>query len=153
MLTTSTTTSYIKRFLRTKHGILFKLNDQCVQLILIDGSEIILDSPNRRVMFINYKKQVTLIPLKEALDRQKYPEDHDITKRLLYMKKAMSLIETIGIQKKKTVRLIKVNPKPTPNTRNHEPLNQVKQISFGNNNAKENDCQESKQRRLLASQS
>lgn len=46
-------TAYIKRFVRTKHGMLFKMNDQSVQQILVDGTELILDSTNKRVITVN----------------------------------------------------------------------------------------------------
>jgi hypothetical protein len=36
MVASPDTTLYIKRYLRTKQGILFKMNDKCVQLFLKD---------------------------------------------------------------------------------------------------------------------
>ena len=49
----SSQTVYVRRFLRTKHAMLFKLSDKCVQLKIEDGTELILDSNNRRVMYLD----------------------------------------------------------------------------------------------------
>lgn len=92
MVNRNQTTAYIKRFVRTKHGILFKLNDMTVQQVLYDGSEMILDSSNKRVITIMRGGQVEITPLKIAIDRHKFPESSDMCKRLVYMKHAMALI-------------------------------------------------------------
>lgn len=73
MLNTSSTTAYVKRYIKTNHGILFKINDQTIQMIFIDGQELILDSVHKRVVSIDKNGLVSFIPLKEALDKTKNP--------------------------------------------------------------------------------
>lgn len=53
MVFSPSTTNYIKRYVRTNHGILFKMNDSSVQQIFVDGEELLLDSVNKRVVTID----------------------------------------------------------------------------------------------------
>mgnify|MGYP002630952425 CR=1 FL=1 len=63
-----------------------------VQLKLVDGTELILDSNNKRVMFIDLNSELSIIPLKDALNRQIFPEDNQLVLRLKYMKKAVAYL-------------------------------------------------------------
>jgi len=81
---------YIKRYIKTKHAILFRLNNKTVQISFHDNTEIILSLENKTVTYINKKRQKLLYPLNTALDS----DNKEMTKRLRYTKKILLMMIT-----------------------------------------------------------
>ena len=69
-----------------------------MQIFLEDGTELILDSVNKYIAYVGKFKSGTdygeqfIYPLKKALDRKIFKEDHEMIKRLSYLKKFMNMI-------------------------------------------------------------
>ena len=76
---------YIKKFVRTKHAILFRLSNLTVQINFNDNTEIILSQESKKVTYVNKNKQILYCPLNMAIDS----DNKEMTKRLRYTKKLL----------------------------------------------------------------
>ena len=68
--------------MRTKHAIMFRLSNKIVQVNFQDHTEILLNSENRYVTYVNKKGDRQTMPLNQALDSN----NAEMTKRLKYTK-------------------------------------------------------------------
>jgi polo-like kinase 1 len=73
---------YVKKWMRTKHAILFRLSNKIVQVCFQDHTEIILSSESRVVTYVNKKGERLTYPLNNALESN----NNEMTKRLKYTK-------------------------------------------------------------------
>ena len=73
---------YVKKWMRTKHAILFRLSNKIVQVCFLDQTEIILSSETKIVTYVNKKGERLTYPLSNALDSN----NSEMTKRLKYTK-------------------------------------------------------------------
>jgi polo-like kinase 1 len=73
---------YVKKWMRTKHAIMFRLSNKIVQVCFQDHTEIILSSESRVVTYVNKKGERSTYPLSSALDSN----NMEMTKRLKYTK-------------------------------------------------------------------
>eukprot|EP00462_Mataza_sp_D1_P019146 CAMPEP_0175139226 /NCGR_PEP_ID=MMETSP0087-20121206/10782_1 /TAXON_ID=136419 /ORGANISM="Unknown Unknown, Strain D1" /LENGTH=729 /DNA_ID=CAMNT_0016422207 /DNA_START=89 /DNA_END=2278 /DNA_ORIENTATION=+ len=73
---------YVKKWLRTKHAILFRLSDRTVQVIFYDHTEVILSSENQMVTYTNKERQRKTYPLQTVFQNPK----PDLAKRMKYIK-------------------------------------------------------------------
>ena len=73
---------YVKKWMRTRHAIMFRLSNKIVQVCFQDHTEIILSSESRIVTYVNKKAERTTYPLSTALESN----NHEMTKRLKYTK-------------------------------------------------------------------
>lgn len=73
---------YVKKWIRTKHAIMFRLSNKVVQVIFQDQTEIILSSELRVVTYVNKKHERLHYPLSTALESS----NQEMAKRLKYTK-------------------------------------------------------------------
>ena len=73
---------YVKKWMRTKHAIMFRLSNKIVQVCFQDHTEIILSSESRIVTYVNKKGERSTYPLSSALESN----NNEMTKRLKYTK-------------------------------------------------------------------
>lgn len=73
---------YVKKWMRTKHAIMFRLSNKIVQVNFQDHTEILLNSESRLVTYVNKKGERQTLPLSEALESN----NAEMTKRLKYTK-------------------------------------------------------------------
>ena len=73
---------YVKKWMRTKHAILFRLSNKIVQVCFLDQTEIILSSETKIVTYVNKKGERLTYPLSNALESN----NSEMTKRLKYTK-------------------------------------------------------------------
>lgn len=73
---------YVKKWMRTKHAIMFRLSNKIVQVNFEDHTEIILCSESREVTYVNKKGVRTTYPLTTALESSNV----EMAKRLKYTK-------------------------------------------------------------------
>ena len=76
---------YVKKWMKTKHAILFRLSNKIVQVSFLDQTEIILSSETKVVTYMDKKGQLSTYPLNTALDSNNY----EMTKRLKYTKQIL----------------------------------------------------------------
>ena len=74
--------TYVKKWMRTRHAIMFRLSNKIVQVCFQDHTEIILSSESRVVTYANKKGERSTYPLATALENTNY----EMTKRLKYTK-------------------------------------------------------------------
>lgn len=73
---------YVKKWMRTRHAIMFRLSNKIVQVNFQDSTEILLNSDNRLVTYVNKRGERSIMPLSQALDSN----NQEMTKRLKYTK-------------------------------------------------------------------
>ena len=73
---------YVKKWMRTKHAIMFRLSNKIVQVNFQDHTEILLNSESRLVTYVNKKGERSTLPLSNALESN----NAEMTKRLKYTK-------------------------------------------------------------------
>ena len=76
---------YIKKFVRTKHAVLFRLSNLTVQISFYDNTEIILSKESKKVTYANKKREIICYPLSVAFDTN----NKEMIKRLKYTKKIL----------------------------------------------------------------
>jgi polo-like kinase 1 len=76
---------YIKKWMRTKNAILFRLSNKIVQVCFLDQTEIILSSETKIVTYVGKKGERLNYPLTTALESNNV----DMTKRLKYTKQIL----------------------------------------------------------------
>ena len=79
-------TIYVKKWMRTRHAIMFRLSNKIVQVNFQDHTEIILSSESRMVTYVNKKRERNTYPLASALESTNL----EMTKRLKYTKEILS---------------------------------------------------------------
>mmetsp|Transcript_5117 Transcript_5117/g.6807 ORF Transcript_5117/g.6807 Transcript_5117/m.6807 type:complete len:96 (-) Transcript_5117:99-386(-) len=94
----------VKKWMRTKHAILFRLNNKVVQVCFQDNSQIILCSDSRLVCYVNRQGMRSTLALQEALDST----DFDMVKRLKYTKDIVANMIEAGNRK------LGINNSPSP---------------------------------------
>ena len=77
---------YVKKWMKTKHAILFRLSNKIVQVNFSDKTEIILSSEHKTVTYVNKKGERSSYPLSTALDST----NTEMSKRLKYTKEILS---------------------------------------------------------------
>lgn len=92
---------YVKKWMRTKHAIMFRLSNKIVQVNFQDHTEILLNSESRLVTYVNKKGERQTLPLNLALESN----NAEMTKRLKYTKDILTHMlnnNTNGTQKTNT---------------------------------------------------
>ncbi len=79
---TASSVTYVKKWMRTRHAIMFRLSNKIVQVNFQDHTEIILSSETREVTYVNKKGERTTYPLTTALEST----NAEMSKRLKYTK-------------------------------------------------------------------
>lgn len=83
----SCSTVFLKKWVRTKHAILFRLSNQTVQVVFYDHTEILLTSEARIITFVNKRRDRETYTLKNIMAAA---EHADIKKRLKYAEGILS---------------------------------------------------------------
>lgn len=73
---------YVKKWMRTRHAIMFRLSNKIVQVNFQDHTEIILSSESKVVTYVNKKGDRLTYPLSTAMESS----NMEMAKRLKYTK-------------------------------------------------------------------
>mmetsp|Transcript_21031 Transcript_21031/g.18658 ORF Transcript_21031/g.18658 Transcript_21031/m.18658 type:complete len:300 (+) Transcript_21031:809-1708(+) len=76
----------VKKWLRTKHAIIFRMSNKLVQVIFFDNTEIILHSENRAVTYVNKKGERLYYSLESSIESN----NQEMTKRLNYTRQVLT---------------------------------------------------------------
>ena len=90
---------YIKKWMRTRHAIMFRLSNKIVQVNFQDKTEIILSSESRVVTYVNKNGERMTYQLINALKMA----DYEMTKRLKYTKDILTHMLTMNQLKKSQI--------------------------------------------------
>jgi len=77
---------YVKKWMKTRHAIMFRLSNKIVQVNFTDKTEIILSSENKIVTYVNKKGERSHYPLATALESS----NAEMAKRLKYTKEILT---------------------------------------------------------------
>ena len=103
--------TYVKKWMRTRHAIMFRLSNKIVQVCFQDHTEIILSSESRIVTYVNKRGERSTYPLSSALENSNY----EMTKRLKYTKDILTHMLNMNLQRKKK----KKNQSETTSSQSH----------------------------------
>jgi polo-like kinase 1 len=87
--------TYVKKWMRTRHAIMFRLSNKIVQVCFQDHTEIILSSESRIVTYVNKKGERSTYPLSTALENSNF----EMTKRLKYTKDILTHMLNLNLQR------------------------------------------------------
>lgn len=73
---------YVKKWMKPRHAIMFRLSNKIVQVNFTDTTEIILNSEKKIVTYLNKKGERSSFPLSSALESP----NQEMCKRLKYTK-------------------------------------------------------------------
>jgi polo-like kinase 1 len=76
---------YLKKWVRTKHAILFRLSDQTVQIVFYDQTEVLLTPDERFVTYVDKKCNRCTYYLNDEL----VASNAELAKRLKYSKEIL----------------------------------------------------------------
>jgi len=82
----SSSSVYVKKWMKTKHALMFRLSNRIVQVTFTDKTEIILSSENKLVTYVTKLGERLTFPLATALDSN----NHEMAKRLRYTKEILT---------------------------------------------------------------
>jgi polo-like kinase 1 len=77
---------YVKKWMKTRHAVMFRLSNKIVQVNFTDKTEIILSSENKLVVYVNKKGERSNYPLATALESP----NTEMAKRLKYTKEILT---------------------------------------------------------------
>lgn len=77
---------YVKKWMVSKHAIMFRLSNKVVQVNFQDHTEIMLSSKTKMVTYVNKKGERSSYPLSSAMESENY----DMVKRLKFTKDALT---------------------------------------------------------------
>ena len=102
---------------------MFRLSNKIVQVNFQDHTEILLNSDNRLVTYVNKRGERSIMPLSQALDSN----NQEMTKRLKYTKDIL----THMLNNNGTAGTAAASSNPAPNTA-HAPTNPSSMRGAGN---------------------
>lgn len=77
---------YVKKWMKTKQALMFRLSNKVIQVVFKDNTEILLCSDWKYVQYLNKEKVRVNYPLNNALES----ENQEMAKRLRYTKEILS---------------------------------------------------------------
>jgi len=77
--------TYVRKWLRTRHSFVFRLSNKVIQFIFNDKTEIILNSGEKLVVYVDKNNSRSIFPLSSALENS----NKEMVKRLDYAKKIL----------------------------------------------------------------
>jgi polo-like kinase 1 len=83
---------YMKKWMRTRHAIIFRLSNRVVQVNFQDNTEVILSSESRMVTYVNKRGERSTQPLSTAMESS----NAEMSKRLKYTKDILTHMLSSG---------------------------------------------------------
>jgi polo-like kinase 1 len=91
---------YLKKWMKTRHAIMFRLSNKIVQVDFQDKTQIILSSESKLVTYVNKKGEQSQYPIATALES----DNAEMAKRLKYTKEILTHMlnnnQVVGGEKK-----------------------------------------------------
>ena len=87
---------FVKKWVKTRHAIIFRLSNKNIQVCFKDKTEIILNASNENVTYTNKKGEHKIYPINKALNSSNY----EMNKRVKYTKDVLSYMISINKKKK-----------------------------------------------------
>ena len=84
----STYLVHVKKWMKTKHAHLFRLNNKLVQMVFLDNTQILLSSVHKKVIYLNKKGERLVFDAATAMTS----DNLEMVKRLKYSKEILNNI-------------------------------------------------------------
>lgn len=91
---------YVKKWMNTKHAILFRMNNKVMQSAFKDGSEMILNSESKKLTFVDLKGVQHVC----SLDDARSSSNKELVKRLKYVEEVLKCIWNVQTETLNTYR-------------------------------------------------
>ena len=92
---------YVKKWMKTRHAIMFRLSNKIVQVTFTDRTEILLSSENKTVTYVNKKGERSHYPLATALESTNL----EMAKRLKYTKEILTHMLNANSKKQEELKI------------------------------------------------
>ena len=86
---------FVKKWLKTKHAMIFRFSNKIIQVYFKDKTQIIIHPVNKTISYTNKKEETIVYPISQALNSP----NHEMNKRVKYIKEILA--HMISINKKK----------------------------------------------------
>ena len=86
---------YVKKWLKTKHALIFRFSNKIVQTCFHDRSQIIIHPLNKNIIYINKSNEKATFDMNDSIIKSNY----EISKRIKYVKDVLMHMITINKQK------------------------------------------------------
>jgi polo-like kinase 1 len=103
---------YVKKWMRTRHAIMFRLSNKVVQVNFQDHTEIMLSSETKVVTYVNKKGERSTYPLNSAMESSNL----EMVKRLKYTKDILTHMLNANVAVKGQGEPNLPDPTAQPNT-------------------------------------
>lgn len=80
---------FIKQWLKTKHAIMFRLNNKVFQVDFFDGSRVSLKTDSKRLLIKSKKGEKQETTLQEVLDQK----EGELSRRIKYIREILNRIK------------------------------------------------------------
>ena len=87
---------FVKKWIKTRHAIIFRLSNKSIQVCFKDKTEIILNVVNENVTYINKQGEEIIYSINKALNSSNY----EMNKRVKYTKDVLSYMVSTNKKKK-----------------------------------------------------
>ena len=87
---------FVKKWIKTKHAIIFRFSNKAVQVCFHDHTEVILNTVKQTVSYCNKNGERENFPLKKALNSSNF----EMNKRVQYTKNILAHMINVNKQKK-----------------------------------------------------
>lgn len=102
---------YVKKWMRTRHAIMFRLSNKVVQVNFQDHTEIMLSSETKIVTYVNKKGERSTYPLNSAMESANL----EMVKRLKYTKDILThMLNANAVNQGQTVKVGMKDPTESP---------------------------------------
>jgi len=82
----SSSITYVKRWAKMENATIFRLSNKLVQVSFKDKTDIVMNAENKRVVYSNSKKEISVHPLVSAMENS----DPEVTSHLKSAKALLS---------------------------------------------------------------
>ena len=86
---------FVKKWLKTKHAMIFRFSNKIIQVCFKDKTQIIIHPVNKIINYTNKKGEIITYPINQALNSS----NHEMNKRVKYTKEILA--HMLSINKKK----------------------------------------------------
>ena len=86
---------FVKKWLKTKHAMIFRFSNKIIQVCFKDKTQIIIHPINKNINYTNKKGEIITYPINQALNSS----NHEMNKRVKYTKEILA--HMLSINKKK----------------------------------------------------
>ena len=87
---------FVKKWIKTKHAMIFRFSNKTIQVCFKDRSQIIMHTLKKKIVYINKNSEKKVYPFYKALDSS----NHEMNKRFKYTKEVLAHMMCINRKKK-----------------------------------------------------